>query len=349
MSLPTPEFSLAMNEVRFDSDELEVLRRTHPQWCDAHLGAGQTFAIPARAVGSLALQRLLEPGAMQAERAFAETCARQLAVGVEGGAYILYPLLVPRPPAIEAVEMRAMGWTPAQVRAAAVGIESANAATARMLGVAGRLVTEPVYLCELAQLRATYEALPPHERPTFPLGRAVGLPALLPGAVAVPAAVGDFDAASGAFLDRWGLISLAHWHLPSPQGPLVPSMLPPGAPAEPRGVRVILPLHYPLQGTDDLLRQVADTQRRDAAQAGLPEGMFPVRHAEQHAQMFRLIHLELAVRSRFTGPAPRGLATALNSCAADELGIDLSSARRLRLWISQCRDGRRATIKRLKD
>ena len=349
MSSPIPDFVLAMDGVRPYSDELGALRRAHPRWCDAHLGAGPTFAIPTRAVGVLPLQRLFGQETMAAERAFAATCAMQFAVGVEGSTFICYPLLTPRPPAITTNQMREFGWTPAQVCAAAVKIESADAATARMLGVAGRLVTEPIYLRELAQLQANYEALPLAERPAFPLGRAVGLPALPPGSVAVPAAVGDFGAACGAFLDRWGLISLAHWHLPLPQGPLLPSPLPAGAPAEPRGVRIILPLHYPLQGTDDLLRQVADIQRRDAIQAGLPAGMFPVQHAEQHAQMFRLIHLELAVRSRFTGPAPRGFATALNSCAADELGIDLSSARRLRLWVNQCRDGRRATIKRLKD
>ncbi len=152
------------------------------------------------------------------------------------------------------------------------------------------------------------------------------------------------------FLNRWGLISLYDWHLPMPQGPLLPSHLPSGAPAEPRqGVWIILPLHYPLQGDDDLLKEIARLQRRNAVDLGLPAGLWPVKHVKQQARFIHLIHLETVLRSRFDGKPPRGFVGMVEHATADHLGVELGTVQRLRKWVTKCRAGNRNSIPRLRD
>lgn len=70
-------------------------------------------------------------------------------------------------------------------------------------------------------------------------------------------------------------------------------------------------------------------------------------HHAQHAQMFKLIHLERTVRSRLPGQAPRGLVDGITVAAADELGVGLDTIRRLRKWVRLCLAGRRNGIRRL--
>ena len=131
---------------------------------------------------------------------------------------------------------------------------------------------------------------------------------------------------------------------------MVPSPLPAGSLAEPsHGVRIFLPLHYPLRGDDNLLRAIASAQSAVARENGLPAGVGPVKHHQQYAQMFRLAHLELVLRGRFVGKRPNGFVTALTGTAAAELGVSDEAVRRLRKWVVACRAGRRSGIPRLQD
>jgi len=151
------------------------------------------------------------------------------------------------------------------------------------------------------------------------------------------------------FLDRWGLTRLITWELPDPQGPLLPNVLPEGPARPAHGIHLFLPLHYPLQGDDDLLGRVREFQRQQANELGLPSGFAGIAHHAQYAQMFRLIHLDRAVRGRFHGRPPRGIVSALEAAAASHLGIGAESVRRLWKWIRTCRRGGRRTIRQLRD
>jgi hypothetical protein len=165
---------------------------------------------------------------------------------------------------------------------------------------------------------------------------------------AVPAGTLAFVEHLRLFLDRWGLIQLVTWDLPDPQGPLLPNVLSEG-PARPvHGVHLFLPLHYPLQGDDDLLGRVREFQRQQAIELGLPPTFAGIGHHTQYAQMFRLIHLDRAVRGRFDPRPPRGIVSVLEAAAASVLGIGEESVRRLWKWIRTCRRGERQTISRLR-
>jgi len=150
-------------------------------------------------------------------------------------------------------------------------------------------------------------------------------------------------------LDRWGLASLPAWDLPDPQGPLLPSHLPDGAPARPaHGVWVYVPVHYPLQGDDELQRRVVEFQRQQARELNIDPSFAGNTHHETYDRMFQVIHLERAVRSRFAHP-PRGLASRIEDAVATALHLSVDRVRRLRKMIAQCRAGRRAAIRELND
>jgi hypothetical protein len=215
----------------------------------------------------------------------------------------------------------------------------------RLQGYVGWLLTEPAFLAAAGQLAGRWHALPGHERPPFPLRRlhrhpqAAGL-----SAPSAPAAAFADD--TRAFLDHWGLSELATWDLPVPQGPLVPSPLPPGAPGLPaHGVHIVLPLHYPVPGNDDLLQQILDCQRQFARMQALDESLAGLPHSKAYGGMLHVIHVERVARTRLGGgAAPRGFVDRLEKAIAAVLGGSVEQVRKLRKAIADCRRGRRARI-----
>ena len=117
----------------------------------------------------------------------------------------------------------------------------------RLKGYAGWLATEPAFCGAVRALEARWRQLPVPERPDFPLCRSQPVPTP-PDTTDPPSSSGalaafaqDYD----AFCDHWGLIGMTTWDVPDPQGPLLPSPLPPGSAALPRhGLHLIVPLHY---------------------------------------------------------------------------------------------------------
>lgn len=213
------------------------------------------------------------------------------------------------------------------------------------MGVAGCFITNPIFLAETGEQRRRFEDLPAVERPAWPLRRPLPTPHEPAGGRVSGAGAVDFMGRLADHLDRWGLIALADWHLPDPQGPLFPDDLPAAAPASPRhGVRISVPLHYPLQGDDDLLRTVKAAQKQAAADLGLPAQAAGLAPHEQYGQIFRLGVFETALRSRWPEKRPRGWAGLVERAGAAALGISAPSVRRLRTQINNLRAGRLPAI-----
>src|SRR5262249_30217995 len=158
--------------------------------------------------------------------------------------------------------------------------------------------------------------------------------------------VAAFSQEVRSFLDRWGLTELATWDLPAPQGPLLPNPLPPGAPAVPaHGVHLILPLPCPLQGDDDLLRQIFNFQRQAVRDWGLAATLPGLPHHKGYASLFDVLHLERAIRARLhSGRTARGVVTPLEEAIAAGLGISLAQVQKCRKAISACLRGRRSRV-----
>ncbi len=155
----------------------------------------------------------------------------------------------------------------------------------------------------------------------------------------------DFTRGLAVYLDRWGLIELADWHLPNPQGPLLLDGLPARAPASPdHGVHIIVPMHYPLPGDNELLRIVKTTQRQAAADLGLPAHAAGVSHHELYAQIFRIDLFESVLRSRWPDKPPKGAAGLIERAGGAVLGISAPSTRRLRILSNNLRSGKLSAI-----
>jgi hypothetical protein len=211
-------------------------------------------------------------------------------------------------------------------------------------GYVGWLLTEPAFQQQLEELCRRWQALPDRQRPLFPLGRI--------GRFSPPVSGGALSSEGQGLqqglqllLDRWGLTQLCSWHLPDPQGPLLPNPLPPGSPALPtHGVHLVLPLHYPLQGDDNLIQQVLDFQRQAARQLGLDESLAGLPHFQAYAALFDVLHLERVIRSRLTGPPPCGFVMAMEQAIASALQCSLASVQKSRKGISACLRGQRARV-----
>lgn len=348
---PQPAFTLAVTgPVRSWSGDWDALQRQHPAWRMASDTTAPLYCLPEAAIDLLGRSQgqasaLLDAAA---ERTFLDLCNAHHAVGCWHSRPVLFSFLTTVAPVPSADQMQALGWGPhEQLLIQRLTRESEETAL-RLKGYAGWLLTEPAFLEQTRQLAERWNALPEAQRPVFPLGRLSPLPAsLFP--LSPSAATSAFQTDLRAMLDRWGLTQLATWDLPQPQGPLLPNPLPPGAPALPaHGVHLVLPLHYPLQGDDNLMRRVLEFQRQFARDQGLDESLAGLAHHRAYAEMFDLLHLERSIRSRAAGHAPRGFVTRVEQALAAGLDISLDAVRQHRKAIAACRRGRRSQIRRLR-
>jgi hypothetical protein len=137
------------------------------------------------------------------------------------------------------------------------------------------------------------------------------------------------------------------WDLPEPRGPLMPSLLPPPAQAMPRhGVHLIVPIHYPIKGDDDLLQTVQDQQQSLARTLGIDESFAGVPYHRAYEHVFQLIHLERAMRARVpAGQSDRDLVGMIKCAAIDVFNVSEDYVDKLRKGISKCRRGERANVR----
>ena len=227
------------------------------------------------------------------------------------------------------------------------GLKRTNSTHDRLKGVAGWLLTEPMYLSEINALKVQWLSLPSTERPAFPLTRPIRMAVPHVELVEAGSDAASFAARLATFLDKWGVTRLATWDLPDPQGPIVPDLMPPNAQARPsHGIHLFVPLHYPLQGDDELVRKVQELQRQVARQLDVDDSMAGLPHYRAYAAMFDIIHLERTIRSRFPDDRRRaGLVEAIEFSAASVLNYSVDNIKKRRKAIAQCRRGGRSQIK----
>ena len=140
------------------------------------------------------------------------------------------------------------------------------------------------------------------------------------------------------------------WDLPEPQGPLLPTPVAADSPAMPKqGLHLVLPIHYPLTGTDDLLKQIRQQQVCLAQDQGLDTSMAGLPHFEAYGQMLEVDFLGRTILSRYGKPKrPLGLVTIMEYVIAEALGLSVDQVQKLRKGIAACRKGKRPKLKWLK-
>jgi len=306
------------------------------------------YALPAEAIDTLSRpigrkgRRWIDPPQCKAEHAFTLHCQLMNCVGYQSDGAILYHPLTRK--AIDTTEpvLASMGWSASQLRALEEGDRKGSSAYHRLRGVAGWLLTEPDFLKEVKEVRTLYHAIPRSSRPRFPLGRILAAPGRLTNAEAL------FGTALVSLLDRWGLMNLASWGLPSPQGPLLPNELPETSLARPaHGIHVYIPMHYPLKDDDEIQRKIEKYQQQAARELGIHPSLAGLAHFETYERMFQVLHLERAIRRRFL-KNPSGLVGAIEEAASEAFHLSTDRIKRLRKYIAHCQAGMRSQIKELR-
>jgi hypothetical protein len=335
-------------------------RAAHADWLARFPRDEPVYALPDAAIQSLASRIDKVPPALDArdvprESAFTALCQGLRLVGVDGDRGVRdfwFDDVATRP---DETTPRNLGWAPSllselawgpgQVLAAMGGVCHTNRARGRLNGVAGWLMTEPDFLRDVRTLRQQWSELDRGERPPLPLDRPVPRPPDQGGLGIATPALTRWVQAGKEFLDHWGLVRLESWDLPVAQGPLFPDDLPAEAPARPRhGIHLYLPLHYALQGNDDLARQILNLQRQKAEALGVHRSLAGLAHHEAYAQIFRAIYLERAIRSRFAGGQPKGFVKHLVFAMAAEMGVGDDRVKQIRTAVKKCLAGRRDQV-----
>jgi hypothetical protein len=323
---------------------------SHPAWAALLAPAQPLYCLPEQAISALAQMRGKSPAVLsgpeaQAERAFTALCCQYHAVGCCDDRPVSYDFLSLPAEGPAPSLMQKLGWTRQQQSQIGRALRTAGDAALRLKGYAGWLLTEPAFLREAGELTDRWVCLPSGQRPPLPIARPFSAPTS-PEDNLAPPALADFLAAARTFLDRWGLTHMATWDLPAPQGPLLPNPLPAGAPALPsHGVHLVLPLHYPLQGDDGLLRQVLEFQRQSAREQGLDDSLAGLPHYKAYAAMLDVLHLERCIRARRRPGRPvPGLVTLMEGAIAEALGGSLARVQKLRKAVAACRRGHRARV-----
>jgi hypothetical protein len=115
------------------------------------------------------------------------------------------------------------------------------------------------------------------------------------------------------------------------------------------GLHIVLPIHYPLTSSDDLLRQIRQQQIELARENDLDASLAGLPHFDVFAQMLEVEHLERAIRSRYGRGGQRGgFVTAMEHAIAAALNLRIDHIKRLRKGISACKRGRRSTVRWLR-
>lgn len=333
--------------------DLEAFHARHVAWID-RAPAGPIHCLPEGSIGRLARTSrnqppVLDHTAIRAERDLLALCRRTNSVGFDGPRPIAYPYLTP-PLAIPPPEdYPQLPWLRTHRVALEQAVALAGRANDRLKGYAGWLVTEPPFLEAVTGLEARWRSLPDRVRPGFPLGPAPTTAVAPAGSSPAPPEASAFAADFASFCGRWGLVGMATWHLPLPQGPLLPSPLGGGQAPIAEGVHLFLPAHYPLAGDDDLLSMILAEQKALARRLGLDESVAGLPHHRIYARMLEVSHHEATIAARYGGPSqPQDFIQQIIEALAEGLGQSVDNVRRLRKEISACRRGLRDTLPRLR-
>ena len=340
--------------LRCVTKDREVFRGSHPGWLEKWERIGPVYRLPRQSIIGLTRppvgQRpILDETAAEVEMAFTDVCEVLKAIGYWNGRFIKAGYLVrpdPLPGRRELVELK---WTSHQISSAKRLVEATDSISSRLKGCMGWLVTDPDFIQARDKLASLWNTLDEMERP-FPIQRSVQFDSPSQEAGKPGEAPAEYQARLNAFLDRWGLTGMLTWDLPQPQGPMFPAQLPADAPAmHKHGLHLVLPIHYPLTGTDDLLQQIRHQQAQLARENGLDPSIAGLPHFEVYGQMLEVDLLEMTIRSRYGSPGRRGgFVTAMEHTIAETLRISVSQVQRLRKGISACRRGKRSSVLWLK-
>lgn len=352
MSSPPSEHGpgalVTVGKFRSIETEIQNFESEYPGWLDHE---HPVYRLPAKVIETLGKGRgrkppFLSPSEKLTELNFSILCDDLWAVGIWRGRPIQYRYLEAPTPAPKRNRIRGPGWSDTQMAQVEQKLADTEDIRLRLRGYVGWLLTSPDCIEGRDSLIEQWNRLDEPERPGFPLQRMIRLEQPPSDASQAGAAVCKFQRDVNAFLDHWGLLHFVTWDLPEPQGPLIPAPMSPDAQSMPQhGVHMVLPTHYPMQGSDGILREIQRQQIELARQNGLDTSLAGLPHHKVYGEMLEVDHFERAVRSRYREKARQaGFVGFLEGALADHLDYTPSNVKRLRKGISACKRGKRETV-----
>ena len=339
------------------SDRLDIhsFRKQHADWL-SRFPEGPLYGLPKESIARLAKPSarraaMLDSSAVRAEGELHRLCQQASAVGFDGSRPIDYPCLTSTLPLPDWNQYPDLGWSDAHKESVKTLTLKTTKAKERLAAYVGWLLTEPPYLNAVQDLSLRWGELPDALRPGFPLLRPtmVTVTEAPEGSSLAPDPVRAWAADFTEFCDRWGLVGMATWTLPSPQGPHLPSLLPIHSPALPaRAVCLILPIHYHLTGDHDLMNTILEQQRELARHHGLDPSVAGLPHYKKYNQILKVTHYEWVIHHRYAQKInQRYSVEAVVEAIAEGTSQSVEQVKRLRKIISQCHSGRRSEVKSL--
>src|SRR4051812_36211839 len=267
-----------------------------------------------------------------AEREFAELCDRNNAIAVSHGRFLDYRLLrplLPMPERSELIPCLELGWTESDV-ACLTNLKNPTAKiNRRMRAAAGRLISSPEFLEQVAKIRDGWNKLPVEIRPALPIARSVEASSanVRLGLEPAPPLLSDFIAEFDSFCDDWHLLGMATWNLPNVRGPnWVPGLAPEDL--RQRGVLAVeTPWHFPVLAEDGLGRLLEDEHRLQAAEHGVEDEQ----HWESYESLFEIYHWENVLQERYPREQRvRGFFSGLETTLSGIVGLGSDRIKTLR-------------------
>jgi hypothetical protein len=334
---------LIMYPAHWINVEWEHFSEKYDRWLEDIGRPSPLYCLPEEVIEGLERSKNLrplvpDPRALAAERELSKICESVGAVGFSEGRFIHYPLLaVPRSTtvsdAFQAAQHSRLWHTPI----------AAREVLERLKGYAGRLVTDHLFLAEVAGLRQRWQDFPESRRPILPLARWIcsnDYPVFgHSGRPEEKALEADFQ----VFCDKWLLAGMATWDLPVPRAPLLPRERSNVVDVLPGGMlAIVVPFFYPLLGDDSILAAIYQQQRKVARELGLDESLAALSHYRAYGQMLTIAHVERVLMDRYSrGKSTWGLVGQLEAALHAALGVGTDQIKKLRKAISACRGGKR--------
>jgi hypothetical protein len=242
---------------------LTSFRKKYPGWLEEWEKAGALYRLPIKTIRALqkppeGRSPVMDDRNCEIETAFTDLCDQTNAIGYWNGGFInVHYLRSKKSLSISPAQRDLLNWTPTQVIQAERLSQRGDSISARLKGVAGWLITDPEFIRARDDQASRWGKLPADSRPLM-ISRSLKLSARPQSDSESPEEVIQFQEDLNAFLDKWGLMQMLTWDLPAPQGPLLPATSSVSdAPSIPKhGIHLVLPLHYPLTGNDDLLHHI---------------------------------------------------------------------------------------------
>jgi len=318
-------------------------------WLDVFGSSNPLYCLPQKAIDCLAREKLddsplMASKAIAAEKALASLCHLAPAVGFASGRFIFYPLLGSsiKGDANDTLKLKSSRlWSPAIVQ---------ESIRERLKGYAGRLITYPAYLKDVASLKALWNAWPDTRRPILPLARSIctnDYPVLVhTGSSEQNAFETDFQ----AFCDKWLITGLATWDLPVPKSPVLPGEQCTSHESLLAGMLTLnIPFFFPLVERDSILATIYEEQRKVAEGKGLLPELSAISHYKAYGRLLEAAHIEYVILSRFgPGQPRRKLVGSVEKALGAVLSVSPDQVKKLRKAISASRRGKHASIAWLK-